>query len=55
MILYLDNMLIMVRSKEEVRRHLAAAIELLTGLGFIVNMKKSVLTPRQELDFVVSA
>ena len=28
------------------------AIELLTGLGFIVNVKKSILVPTQELDFL---
>ena len=51
-ILYLDDMLIMAESMEKVRRHLAMAIELLTGLGFIVNVKKSILVPTQELEFL---
>lgn len=51
-ILYLNDMLLMASSKEEVRRDLAMAIELLTGLGFTVNMKKSILTPRQESEFL---
>lgn len=51
-ILYLDDMLIMARSKEEARRHLATAMELLVALGFIINLKKSTLTPTQELEFL---
>ena len=51
-ILYLDDMLIMSRSKEEARRHLATAVELLIALGFIINLKKSVLSPTQELEFL---
>ena len=51
-ILYLDDMLIMARSKEEARKYLATAIELLVALGFIVNLKKSTLTPTQELEFL---
>lgn len=45
-------MLLIATSKEGVRRDLAMVIELLTGLGFNVNMKKSILTPRQELEFL---
>ena len=51
-ILYLDDMLIMSRSKEETRRNLATTVELLIALGFIVNLKKSVLSPVQELEFL---
>ena len=51
-ILYLDDMLIMARNKEEARRHLATAMELLVALGFIINLKKSTLTPTQELEFL---
>ena len=51
-ILYLDDMLIMARSKEEARRHLATAMELLVALGFIINLKKSTLSPTQELEFL---
>ena len=51
-ILYLDDMLIMTRSKEEARRHLATAMELLVALGFIINLKKSTLSPTQELEFL---
>ena len=51
-ILYLDDMLIMARSKEEARKYLATAMELLVALGFIVNLKKSTLTLTQELEFL---
>ena len=44
-------MLIMSKSKE-VSRHLATAVELLIALGFIINLKKSVLSPTQELEFL---
>ena len=50
-ILYLDDKLIMARSKEEARRHLATAMELLVALGFIIKLKKSTLSPTQELEF----
>ena len=51
-ILYLDDMLIMSKSKEEAREHLATAVELLVAVGFIINLKKSVLSPTQELEFL---
>lgn len=36
-ILYLNNMPIMVTTRERARKHLAAALELLVALGFVVN------------------
>jgi hypothetical protein len=51
-VLYLDDMLIMAGSKEEARRHLATAMHLLTALGFIINLNKSVLTPTQKVVFL---
>ena len=50
-VLYLDNMLIMASSKEEAQAHLATAMHLLTALGFILNLDKSVLTPTQRVIF----
>ena len=46
-ILYLDDILVMAPTKEEVRKHLATALELLIALGFVINMKKSVTCPDQ--------
>ncbi len=51
-VLYLDDMLLMARSKEEARMHLATALELLIALGFIVNTRKSIFSPTQELEFL---
>ena len=45
-------MLIMASSKEEARTHLATAMHLLTALGFILNLDKSVLTPTQRVIFL---
>ena len=52
LILYLDDMLVMAAAKEEVRKHLATALELLIALGFVINMKKSVTHPEQVMKFL---
>ena len=52
MILYLDDMLIMAETPEEVSKHLATALDLLVGLGFVINIPKSSLTPKQRLEFL---
>ena len=52
LVLYLDDMLVMASSKEEAKRHLATIMQLLLSLGFIINLKKSVLSPVQELEFL---
>ena len=51
-ILYLDDLLIMAQSREEAKRHLATALELITALGFIINTKKSITDPAQEIEFL---
>lgn len=52
LILYLDDMLIMSQSQIEASSNLATVMTLLVGLGFIINLKKSVLSPTQRLDFL---
>ena len=52
MILYLDDMLIMSQTQAEASTNLATAMTLLVGLGFIVNLRKSVLTPTQQVEFL---
>ena len=42
----------MVSSNEKARAHLATALLLLTALGFILNLNKSVLTPTQRVTFL---
>ena len=51
-ILYLDDMLLMAGSRLATRTHLATALELLSSLGFIVNLEKSILSPTQEIQFL---
>lgn len=52
LVLYLDDMIIMAKSVHEAQTHLASAMHLLTALGFILNLKKSVLSPVQRLEFL---
>lgn len=52
LVLYLDDMLIMAKHREEAKSHLATIMDLLLSLGFIINLKKSVLSPTQELEFL---
>ena len=52
LILYLDDMLIMSRTQAEAAANLSTVMTLLIGLGFIINLKKSVLTPTQQLEFL---
>ena len=52
LILYLNDMLILSRTKEEARQHLATILKLLVSLGFIVNLDKSVTEPTQVLGFL---
>ena len=48
-ILYLDNMLIMANSRDKARDHCQCAIYLLTSLGFVLNVEKSMWSPRQQI------
>ena len=52
LILYLDDMLVMAQTQEEIKKGLTTALILLTALGFVVNMKKSVIHPTQEIEFL---
>ena len=52
MIIYLDDMLLMGHSIEEIRMCRNTVIFLLQHLGFVINWKKSVLTPVQEIEFL---
>ena len=51
LILYLDDMLIMSQSQIEASSNLAMVMTLLVGLGFIINLKKSVLSPNSTTGF----
>ena len=45
MIVYIDDILVMGESPEQVKGHLEALTYLLTGLGFVINTPKSITTP----------
>jgi len=53
LIIYLDDILIMAESVEIAKAHANLAVNLVTSLGFVINHKKSVLTPSQ-LEFLRS-
>ena len=49
---YLDDLLIIARSKEECLQKLQKAIEVLQRLGWIINMEKSRLEPQQVFEWL---
>ena len=52
MIVYLDDMLLMGHSIEEISMCRDTVMFLLQHLGFVIKWKKSVLTPLQEIEFL---
>ena len=52
LIIYLDDILIMAESEALTLHHAASTLNLLEGLGFIVNYNKSQLTPCQSIEFL---
>ena len=52
MIVYIDDILLLGESASQVEGHLEALIFLLTGLGFIINVPKSITTPTQQIEYL---
>ena len=52
MIAYIDNILQMGDSPDQVKGHLETLIFLLTNLGFIINSLKSIRRPTQEIKYL---
>ena len=52
LIMYLDDMLVMARCREELERHLSQITSLLELLGFVVNREKSKLVPTQVIQYL---
>ena len=50
-LVYLNDLLLSMQSKQQLLEHLSTVIWLLTSLGFITNVPKSVLTPSKQIDF----
>jgi hypothetical protein len=49
---YIDDLLILAKTKEEARAHTKEVLELLIALGWTINWKKSRLEPSQTQDFL---
>ena len=52
LIVYLDDMLIMAQSRDIALQHASTALDLLQGLGFMINYLKSVLVPSTRMEFL---
>ena len=52
LIIFLDDILILGGSPQEATANLHTTIYLLQQLGFIINQKKSILNPSQEIEFL---
>ena len=55
LIIYLDDLLIMAESHDQALHHAASKLNLLEGLGFIVNYQKSQLLPSQKIEFLIDS
>ena len=52
LIIYIDDILVIVETESMLRDHITAVIYLLENLGFVINHPKSELTPTQEIEFL---
>ena len=52
MIVYIDDILLMADTATQAESHLKALTFLLTGLGFIINVQKSITIPTQQIEFL---
>ena len=52
MIVYIDDILLMGDSPNQVESHLQALVFLLTNLGFIINLPKSITIPTQTIEYL---
>ena len=52
MIVYIDDILLMADTTSQAESHLKALTFLMTGLGFITNVQKSITTPTQQIEFL---
>ena len=52
LLVYLDDILVMAEGRETLRRHLSEVAETLSKLGFVINTKKSIFEPTQEIEFL---
>ena len=53
LVVYMDDILIIATAVEMCREYIHMTLFLLENLGFIINSKKSLLTPTQEIELLV--
>ena len=51
-VIYIDDMLLMASSNDSLTHHIHLTLFLLENTGFIINEKKSLLEPTQEIEFL---
>ena len=51
LIIYLDDMLLLHQDKDQLQQLSQLPCQLFENLGLMINQKKSILTPTQELEF----
>ncbi|XP_044148680.1 uncharacterized protein LOC122937730 isoform X2 [Bufo gargarizans] len=52
LVIYLDDILIMHQDQQSLLQHLQWTSDLLTSLGFLLNLEKSCLTPSRRMEFL---
>ena len=52
LVVYLDDILLMAETPELLQQHLQLTTSLLTDLGFLLNLKKCILTPCRRIEFL---
>ena len=52
LVIYLDDLLLMAETQELLQQQLHHIMSLLTKLGFLLNLKKCILTPCRQLEFL---
>ena len=52
LVIYIDNLLLMATTSSSLIEHIHTTLFLLETAGFIVNQKKSLLEPTQEIEFL---
>jgi hypothetical protein len=52
LVIYLDDFLILNHSRDGLLNDLKLVLDLLQGLGFLINWEKSICTPQQLIEFL---
>ena len=52
LVIYMDDILLIASSEQQLSEHIQITLFLLENMGFIINNKKSFLTPTQNIEFL---